>query len=182
MLIGFMATGKTTVGRLVASRLGRPFVDLDRAIEDAAGRSVAEIFRTEGEPTFRRRETDALRRALRVRGAIIATGGGAACSEENLAAMLAGGLVVALTAPAAEIARRAGRLSGRPLLDGAPDPVAAAAELLAKREPFYARAHVRLDTSGKSAEAVAAEVLAAAAADDPGSRQTQPRQPREDES
>jgi shikimate kinase len=161
VLIGLPATGKTTVGRLLASRLGRPFVDLDRAVEEAAGMTVPDIFRVEGEPAFRRREAEALRAVLTTPGAVVATGGGAACREENLALMLSAGLVVALEAPPEEIVRRTGKASGRPLLDGAADPVAAVAALLEKRQPFYARAHVRVDTVGKSADAVADEILTA---------------------
>jgi shikimate kinase len=160
VLIGFMGTGKTTVGKLLAGRLGRRFVDLDRAIEAEAGAPIAELFRTEGEPAFRAREAEALRRALGAsESLVIATGGGAACREENLQAMLDRGIVVNLTAPAAELVARTGRHSGRPLLDGAADPVAAAAALLAQREPFYARAHVRVDTSGKNVDEVADEIL-----------------------
>lgn len=161
MLIGFMATGKTTVGRIVAERLQRPFVDLDRRIEALAGRPVAEVFRAEGEPAFRRLESEALRAALREPEAVIATGGGAACREENLAVMLDQATVVALSVTPAEVIRRTGTRSGRPLLDGAADPLTAAKELLEQREPFYARAHAQVDTVGRTPEDVAAEVISA---------------------
>src|SRR4051812_17978196 len=92
-LIGFMASGKTTVGRLLAERLGWAFVDLDEVIEVAAGKTVAEIFAAEGEAGFRRRETEALREVVQRRKTVVATGSGAPCREENISAMLAGGRV-----------------------------------------------------------------------------------------
>ena len=161
VLIGFMATGKTTVGRLVAEQTGRQFLDLDSAIEAAAGLSVADIFRNEGEPGFRRHETVALGKALATSNTVIATGGGAACREDNLRAMLKGGFVVALAVDAAEVARRIGRGGGRPLLDSASDPEATARALLATREPFYARAHIRIDTVGRDPQDVANDVIEA---------------------
>ncbi len=161
VLIGFMATGKTTVGRIMARRLGRTFVDLDRAIEQVAGVSVAEIFRTQGEPAFRRHEAEALERSLGLAGTIVACGGGTPCHGDNLARMLARGRVVALTAPVDEILRRTGERSGRPLLDQAADPAAAARDLLMRREAFYARAPISIDTVGKNAQAVADDVIAA---------------------
>jgi shikimate kinase len=161
VLIGFMATGKTTVGRLVAQRMGRHFVDLDGLIEQTAGTTVAELFRTAGEPAFRRAESQALRQALAMPDIVMATGGGAACREDNLEAMLAKGLVVALSATPVEVLRRTGGVSGRPLLDGSDDPLAVATRLLSEREPFYARAHLRVDTVGRTAEEVAASVAAA---------------------
>jgi shikimate kinase len=160
-LIGFMATGKTTVGRLVARRRGFSFVDLDETIVAAAGMPVAEIFAREGEAGFRRREAEALRAAAARRRTVVATGGGAACREENLATMLSAGRVVALSATPAEVMRRTGRGSGRPLLDGKADPLGTAAALLAAREPFYARAHHTIDTVGKAPAEVATAVLAA---------------------
>jgi shikimate kinase len=159
-LIGFMGSGKTTVGRLLAARLGRVFTDLDDLIVEAAGVPIAEIFAREGEAGFRRRETEALRAAAAGQGTVVATGGGAACREENLALMLASGRVVSLEVSAAEAVRRTGRRSGRPLLDGSADPLAAATDLLAKREAFYARAHQRVDTGGRTPEEAAQAVLA----------------------
>jgi shikimate kinase len=161
VLIGFMAAGKSTVGKIVATALDRRFYDLDQLIEEAAGQPIAEIFRQAGEPAFRRHEAAALQRALTLEDAVVATGGGAACREENLSAMLARGLVVALSASPAEILKRTGGASGRPLLDGADDPLAVASRLLAEREPFYSRAHLRVDTVGRRPEEVAAEIVAA---------------------
>src|SRR5262249_55937956 len=88
-----------------------------------------------------------------------ATGGGAVCREDSLAAMLGAGTVVALAVTPEEAVRRAGAASGRPLLDGRADPIVAAAAPLAKRRPVYARAHVKVDPTGKDPEVVAQEVL-----------------------
>jgi shikimate kinase len=158
-LIGFMGSGKTTVGGLVAERLGWPFADLDDLVIRAAGASVAEIFAREGEEGFRRRETEAVRAAAASRRQVVATGGGAACREENLALMLGTGRVVALDVSAAEAIRRTGDRSGRPLLDGSADPLSAATALLARRRSFYARAHLRVTTDGRTPAEAAGAVL-----------------------
>jgi shikimate kinase/3-dehydroquinate synthase len=175
-LTGFMATGKSTVGRLLAARLRRPFLDLDDAIEAAAGRSVAEIFEIEGEAGFRRRETAALQRITAGPAAIVATGGGAACHDENLAHMRACGLVVALTAPLAVVQARVAAAAderARPLLLRPPADVEA---LYQRRIPMYRQAHacVRTEDSDPTllarhiaglvarAEALPADVLAQA--------------------
>ena len=161
VLIGFMGTGKTTVGRLLAARLGWRFLDLDEVIVAEAGRPIADIFRDDGEPAFRALEQAALGRVLGEGAVVIATGGGAACREDNLTAMLARGRVVALFASPTESVRRAGVKSGRPLFDGAADPVATAQALLAKREAFYRRAHVHVETEGKGPEEIVAEIAEA---------------------
>ncbi len=163
-LVGFMGSGKSTVGRLLAGRLGWSFADLDERIARAAGMPIPEIFAREGEPAFRRRETEALRAAAAERRTVLATGGGAACRDENLTLMLGAGHVAALAVSPAEAVRRAGAVSGRPLLDGAADPVEAAAGLLAARQPFYARAHWRIETEGRAPADVAAEIAALVAA------------------
>jgi shikimate kinase len=159
-LIGFMGSGKTTIGGLLADRLGWSFADLDDLIVRTAGLTVAEIFAREGEEGFRRRETEAVRAAASARRAVVATGGGAACREENLALMLGAGRVVALAVSAAEAVRRTGSRSGRPLLDGSADPLAAATALLAKREGFYARAHLRVETDGRTPDEAARAIVA----------------------
>jgi shikimate kinase len=160
-LVGFMASGKTTVGKLVASRIGWAFADIDDVVTRAAGRSVAEIFEAEGEEGFRRRESDAIRESASRARAVIATGGGAACREENLALMLTAGRVVALAVSAEEAVARAGTDSGRPLLDGQADPLAFARGLLSARAQFYARAHLLVDTEGRAANDIAGEILSA---------------------
>jgi shikimate kinase len=159
-LVGFMASGKTTVGTILAARLEWSFVDLDALIVARAGASVPDIFAQEGEVGFRRRESAAVREAASMRRAVIATGGGAACREENLGVMLGAGRVVGLAVSPEEAVRRAGAGSGRPLLDGSADPLEAARRLLRARDPFYARAHVRIDTDRRRPEEIADAVLA----------------------
>jgi shikimate kinase len=158
-LVGFMASGKSTVGRLVAARLGWQFRDLDRAIADAAGQTIPDIFASEGEEGFRRRETEAVREAAGLRRVVIATGGGAACREENLAQMLAAGHVIALAVSPEEVVRRTAGRTARPLLDGVADPLATAIALLGAREPFYSRAHARIETQNRTPDEVAVAVL-----------------------
>jgi len=158
-LVGFMATGKTTVGRILAARLGWKLVDLDEVIAREAGQSVPRIFEGEGEAGFRARETRALGAVSHERKLVVATGGGAACHEGNLLTMLETGRVVALAITPEEAVRRARGGAGRPLLSG-PDPVATATALLEARAPFYARAHFSVDTVGRLPQDVARDVLA----------------------
>jgi shikimate kinase / 3-dehydroquinate synthase len=158
-LVGFMATGKTTVGGLLAARLGWTLVDLDDVIAGAAGMPVSQIFATRGEAAFRDEEARAVRAACARRRTVVATGGGAVCRPDSLEAMLAAGRVVALAVTPEESVRRAGSASGRPLLDGKTEPVAAAAALMAARRPFYARAHLQVDTTGRAPGDVAREIL-----------------------
>jgi shikimate kinase len=158
-LIGFMASGKTTVGRLLAERLEWAFVDLDKLIEEGAGRTVADIFAAEGEAGFRIRETEALREVAKRRKTVVATGGGAPCRDENIEAMLGTGRVFWLDVSAEEAVTRAGKASGRPLLDGEADPVAAARKLLDARLPFYKRAHAGVPTMGYTPAQIVNDLL-----------------------
>ncbi len=144
-LIGFMATGKSTVGELLGEQLARPFLDLDEEIERRAGMAVAEIFASEGEDGFRQREADALAAAIEQPAAVIATGGGAAGYGDNLSRMRASGLVVTLTAPIEVLQERvdAGGEATRPLFHSAPEKVAA---LLHERMPIYRQGHACVAT------------------------------------
>lgn len=156
-LVGMMGVGKTTVGRLVAGRLQRPFVDLDEAVAAAAGRPIPEVFAAEGEPGFRRREAAALA-ATAGTAAVVACGGGVVGDPVNVDLMRRRGRVVWLEAPAAVLAGRVGEGAGRPLLAG--EGVAALGPLLAARRAAYAAAaDLRVDTTTRSPEEVAEEVV-----------------------
>src|SRR5437762_10029536 len=115
VLTGFMGTGKSGVGRRLATRLGRAFVDTDQLVERRAGKSVAAIFADDGEPAFRALERDAVATAAARGDAVIAVGGGAVLDATNLTRLRAAGVVVCLTAAAETILRRVGDASQRPL-------------------------------------------------------------------
>jgi len=106
VITGFMGTGKTAVGRIVARRLGRRFVDMDEEIERRAGRSTAEIFATEGESAFRKMETALCQELSEEKRFVIATGGGALVDPVNRKRMMDSGTVICLTATVDEILRR----------------------------------------------------------------------------
>jgi shikimate kinase len=158
-LTGFMAVGKTHVGRKVARRLGWRFVDLDRAIERDEGRKVQEIFHRDGEAHFRILEKQKLREILAHERQVIATGGGAVMDEENLALLKEKALLVCLTAKPETIL---GRVRGgkRPLL-AVPDRETRMRELMSRRAPVYAQAHTTVDTENLSIDQVVEEVLRA---------------------
>jgi shikimate kinase len=146
-LTGFMAVGKTVVGRKLALRLAWRFVDLDRAIEEAEGLKVQEIFRRKGEAHFRRLEKQKLREILLHDRQVIATGGGALMDDENLSLLKEKALLVCLTAKPETLLKRAGSGTKRPLLDVA-DREARVKELLSRREASYAQAHASIETDG----------------------------------
>ncbi|HTM09464.1 MAG TPA: shikimate kinase [Verrucomicrobiae bacterium] len=156
-LTGFMAVGKTHVGRELARRLGWRFVDVDRAIEKSAGLKVQEIFNRHGEAHFRALEKEKLKEILDRERQVIATGGGAVLDEENLALLKQKTLLVCLTATPETILRRAGG-GARPLLDVG-DRGARVRELLGRRAPLYAQAHTTIDTEKLSVEEVVEAVL-----------------------
>jgi len=158
-LIGFMAAGKTSVGRAIAASSGRRFVDLDDVIAEAGVPVAALVARDE--PAFRKREAAALAAVIAQasEGAVIATGGGAAAYGDNLTRMRAAGLVVALGVDVAESERRAA--AEQVITPTAARPLLASAKLLAaKRAPVYRRAHAVVDTTGRSIAEVADQVRA----------------------
>ena len=146
VLIGFMGTGKTSVGRLLAGQLGRPFVDLDALIADDAGRSIAEIFEAEGERGFRARESAALARALSADGRVVAVGGGAPMAADNWDRIRDRNVVVSLTADADTLRSRLGNGGGRPLLRDGVDT--ALTTLLPQRMRRYEQADLVIGTDG----------------------------------
>jgi shikimate kinase/3-dehydroquinate synthase len=164
LLNGFMGAGKTTVGRLVAARAGVPFVDLDAAVEQRAGKSIPELFASEGEPAFRAREAEELARILAEPGKrVVALGGGALLDRSRRRAALDAARVVTLAAAPETLAARTARTGGvgRPLLDREPDRVAAVREILGARREAYAEAHAVIPTDSVAEGDVAKEVLAA---------------------
>lgn len=162
-LIGMMGTGKSTVGPLLALRMGCPFVDLDTVVEQEAQATVAEIFAAEGEAGFRRRETEALRHVSTRGRQIVAAGGGAPMAPGNLELMSTTGLVVCLTATVETLLGRIGDAQNRPLLMRRGDVEAELKRLGQARQAVYARAHLSVDTTGLSPSQVAARIVEAAA-------------------
>src|ERR1700752_1096640 len=116
VLTGFMGSGKSEVGRRLARRLGRAFIDTDELIEAHAGKSVASIFADDGEAAFRRLERDAVADAARRGEAVVALGGGAVLDPANVTVLRAAGVVICLTARPDAILARVGRGADRPLL------------------------------------------------------------------
>jgi len=153
-----MGCGKTSVGRVLADRLGWDFVDLDQVIVEEAGTSIKEIFSSQGEPAFRAWETLALRRVAERESQVVSTGGGAVIAEENRNTMRAAGKIVNLTASVEAIAARVAGDSERPLL-AADASLERIARMLESRQRFYADADLRIDTTAKTVQAVADQVL-----------------------
>jgi shikimate kinase len=158
VLTGFMGTGKSTVGRLLARRLGWPFVDTDELIESRHG-SIPEIFAEHGEARFRELEREIAQALAARHGTVVATGGRLLLDAANEAALGASGVIVCLAASTEElVARLAGEADRRPLLQG-DDPSARIRDLLAERASGYGR-FPQVVTDGRSPEAVVDAVLA----------------------
>lgn len=158
VLTGFMGTGKSSVGRLLAQRLGFRYCDLDARIVEEEGISINEIFSRHGESHFRALETLAVRRLAQEQQCVVSTGGGAVIAPENRRLLMEAGVVVNLTASVDEICRRLREETDRPLLrdNRSGEHIE---RMLAEREPYYAHAELRIDTTGKSVEDVVAEII-----------------------
>jgi shikimate kinase len=161
ILVGFMGTGKSSIGKRVAKQLGFQFLDTDQLVTDRAGLAVSEIFAQQGEAAFRDLETSVLISRGHLNRCVIATGGGLVIREENRALLREMGFVVGLTATEEVIFERVSRNDKRPLLQ-TEDPRATLRRLLEAREPFYRdAAQFTLDTSviphAEAAEAIIGE-------------------------
>lgn len=153
-----MGAGKTTVGRYLAKRFGRRFVDVDHEIEARTGVSIPTIFEIEGEAGFRCRESRAIAELSQRHDLVMATGGGAVLDAANRALLAASGLVIYLNAPPTMLYERTRHDRNRPLLN-VPDPLRKINEIFAVRDPLYREvAHVVVDATGGSVGALAAIV------------------------
>ncbi len=158
-LTGFMGSGKSSVGKILAERLGCRFIDLDAEIVAAAGCSINEIFARDGEQAFRALEGAQLEQVLSSgEGSVLATGGGAVISAQNRTLMRSRGVIINLKVTLEQVLARLHGCSDRPLMAG-DNAAQRATTLMNEREQFYADADIRIDTDGKSVEDVAAEIL-----------------------
>lgn len=147
-LIGFMGTGKSAVGRGLAHRLGMRFMDSDRQIERQAGKTVSEIFKTDGEGAFRKLESEFIETGHPGRGCIVACGGGLAVQEGMLERLNEKGIVIALFASPEAIVDRTSRNNRRPLLN-VEDPEGAVRELMEERMHIYEQARNVISTDNR---------------------------------
>lgn len=158
ILVGMMGSGKTTVGRLLAERTGREFIDLDALIESRVGKRIVEIFSDVGEEGFRDLETETLQDIAGATHAVIATGGGMVIRPENRRLLQKLGLVVWLDAPPDALLKRIGGDESRPMLHGQ-NPLKRMERLLSERRGFYADAsNIHLDTTELTPDEIAARV------------------------
>jgi shikimate kinase len=157
-LVGFMGSGKSTVGQIVASMLHFRFLDTDEMIEGMAGKRISEIFAAEGEERFRDYEKHVVAQLKDVSGAVISTGGGLVTRSENLASLKEHSLVVCLWCSPETIFRRVGHQSHRPLLR-VEHPLERIRELLEERAPTYRQADVLLNSEFRKAREVATHVV-----------------------
>jgi shikimate kinase len=157
-LIGFMGTGKTVVGKLLAKRLKRRFIDVDQLIEQREGRAIADIFKASGERHFRKIERQTIAEVIQLPNVIIATGGGAVLDAANMRALKRCGPVICLSASVAAIAQRIQHTHHRPLVEGT-DRRQRVAQLLRARRPLYAQADCTIDTSKQSAMDVTQQIV-----------------------
>lgn len=161
VLVGMMGSGKSSVGKRLAARLGLPFVDADTEIETAAGMTIPEIFAQRGEAEFRDGERRVIARVLSTRAPLVlATGGGAFMNPETRARIAELGVSLWLKAELDVLMRRVRKRANRPLLK-TPDPEGTMRRLLAEREPVYAEADVTVISRDDPHEVVVSDTLAA---------------------
>lgn len=159
VLVGMPGSGKTSIGKRLANRLGWPFVDVDVAIEAAAGLSIPEIFERYGEAHFRQSEGRIIARLLEQGPQVIATGGGAFANDATRALTLQKATVIWLDAGIPTLVARVSRRNHRPLLVGR-DPTTVLTELARVRNPHYSQAHFRVESGEVPHEATVDLILA----------------------
>jgi len=160
VLVGLMGAGKSCVGRRLATRIGRPFIDADAEIEQAAGCTIAEIFDKMGEAGFREGERRVMARLLEGPPSVLASGGGAFIDPDTRRLIASKGISVWLRAELDVLVKRTAGRDHRPLLKTG-DPREALSRLMEKRHPIYAEADLTIDTADQPADATVDRVLAA---------------------
>lgn len=158
VLIGFMGTGKTSVGHILAKKLGFTFIDVDEIIEKSIGMKISEIFTKFGESYFRDIETEVIELISKKTNQVIATGGGAVLKDRNIEVLKSNGVLFCLTAPENVIFERVKHSKNRPLLQ-VKDPEEKIRELLYKRMPRYKLADFSINTEGLTPEEVAEKII-----------------------
>ena len=158
-LIGFMGTGKTSVGQLAAAALRFEFVDTDQLIESRAGKRISQIFADHGEPVFRDLERRVVAELTQREKLVISAGGGLPANADNLDSLKSHAFVACLWASAEKIWERVRHQSHRPLIARDADPESRIRALLAAREPFYRQADVLVNTELRSIREVAQQVV-----------------------
>lgn len=159
VLTGPMGSGKTSVGHLLAEKLGYDFVDLDVLVVEQEGSSIKEVFARDGEQVFREMEMTALATLADRTRMVLATGGGAVLKDENRQLMRMIGTVVNLVADIPSLVQRLEHAVDRPLLNSDEPREKRLGRLVQERENYYADADIRIDTTGKTLEDVAAEIM-----------------------
>lgn len=158
-LVGLMGSGKTTIGRILAKRLGLSFMDTDREVEDRTGVSIPTIFEIEGEDGFRKRESQVVEDCSRMSNLIVATGGGVVMRPENRENLANSGLVVYLNVPPHILYERTRADKNRPLLK-VDDPLTKLKQLFAQRDPLYRQvADLVIDGGRINAQGVMLQLL-----------------------
>ena len=149
VLVGFMGTGKTSIGRRLSTQLRMRYVDTDDIIERDSGRRISDIFAEDGEPAFRELESEAVRKVSKLYNYVISTGGGVVLKEANMVELKRNGIVFCLNATAEEIYKRVRHQSHRPLLQ-TPDPLTKIKSMLEERHSYYVKADYMVETTGRS--------------------------------
>lgn len=157
-LVGFMGTGKTTLGKIISRKLGKKFIETDTLIEKQENKKIADIFNSSGEVYFRILEKKFLKEISKENDFVVSCGGGLICNEENLKILLRTGTVFNLTALPKTIYERVKHYRHRPLLNVA-DPLTAIKKLMNKRQTFYSRAHYTIDTDNQSPQEITGKII-----------------------
>jgi shikimate kinase len=168
-LVGFMGTGKTVVGKILAKRLNKEFIEMDEVIQQREGKEIVDIFSQKGEDYFRKLEKNLLTELSKREDLVISCGGGLVCHEENLNVLKETGVVFSLMASASVIYERTKKYIHRPLLN-VDNPLKEIEELLVKRARCYNQAHYTIKSEEQTPEEVANAIINLIEAEFPGTK------------